>query len=121
MSKQQIINTQIRAGIWEGELPGTPGSEPDIQVTHQGAPLDGVTCTFDAARGMWRIKAPVPAQLINDGMQTFTVSDARGAVMGSFALLAGDALDGDLRAEIDLLRDELDILKSAFRKHCAEG
>jgi hypothetical protein len=121
MSNQKIINTQIRAGIWEGELPGTATSQPDIQVAHQGTLVDGVTCIFDNARQTWRIKAPIPAHMISDGMQTFVVTDAGGTMLGSFALLAGDALDGDLRTEIDLLRNELEILKSAFRRHCAEG
>ena len=43
-----------------------------------------------------------------------------GAVISTFSLLAGDLLDHDLRAEISLLRAELDMLKRAFRRHCAE-
>ena len=34
--------------------------------------------------------------------------------------LAGEALAHDIRAEIDLLRAELDMLKRAFRRHCLE-
>ena len=120
MSQQQIINTQIRTGVWEGELSGVSTVTPDIKVTRQGAMLEDVTCSFDTVRAMWQIKASIPARLINDGLQTFTVSDG-DSVIAHFTLLAGDALEGDLRAEIDLLRSELDILKSALRKHCAEG
>jgi hypothetical protein len=29
-------------------------------------------------------------------------------------------LDEDIRAEVDLLRAELDLLKRAFRRHCSE-
>ena len=35
-------------------------------------------------------------------------------------LVAGDALAYDLRTEIALLREELDLLKRAFRRHCLE-
>jgi hypothetical protein len=45
---------------------------------------------------------------------------ATDAVLASFAFLAGDALSEDIRAEMDLLRDELDMLKRAFRRHCVE-
>lgn len=122
MTQQQIINTQIGAGVWEGELSGTATESPDIKVAHQGAFLDDVTCSFDTTRAIWQIKAPIPAHLINDGSQTFTVSDNdNDKMIAHFTLLAGDPLQGDLRAEIDLLRSELDILKSAFRKHCAEN
>ena len=118
MTQQKIINTHIRTGVWEGELSGVSTVTPDIKVTHQGAMLEDVTCSLDTVRAMWRIKAPIPARLINDGLQTFTVSDGDN-VIAHFTLLAGAALEDDLRAEIDLLRSELNILKSAFRKHCA--
>ena len=60
----------------------------------------------------------MPPHLFNDGLQTFVVSDESGATVTSFSLLAGDALADDLRAEINLLRNELDLLKKAFRQHC---
>ena len=43
-----------------------------------------------------------------------------GTVLDRITLMAGAALDEDIRAEIALLRDELELLKSAFRRHCAE-
>ena len=36
--------------------------------------------------------------------------------VGYLPVLAGEGLDGDLRAEIDLLRAELDLLKREFRR-----
>jgi len=121
MTKQHIINAQIHAGVWEGTLTGVDHETPDVTVAHQGIVLRDVTCAFDKVRGVWHIKAPIPAQLINDGMQTFTVTGDNGMVLAHFSLLAGEALADDLRAEIELLRCELEILKSAFRKHCAES
>ena len=41
-------------------------------------------------------------------------------VLGSFSIVAGDALAEDIRAELTLLRAELDMLKKAFRRHCVE-
>ncbi len=115
----KIINAELRAGIWTGEL--VDGSADDIRVSHEGRKLEGVTLTPLPDRNSTQIRVPVPAELISDGVQTFVVQDPDGRRLTSFAILAGDVLAHDLRAEIDLLRAELDMLKSAFRKHCAES
>lgn len=63
---------------------------------------------------------PIPAERIADGVQTFVIRDRRtDQGLASFAIVAGDALAEDIRAEIGLLRAELDMLKKAFRRHCA--
>jgi hypothetical protein len=41
-------------------------------------------------------------------------------LLGSFSIVAGDALAEDIRAELSLLRAELDMLKKGFRRHCLE-
>jgi len=67
------------------------------------------------------VKVPVPASAISDGVQTFVISDGdTGDVLNTFSILAGDAIGEDMRAEMDLLRAELDLLKRAFRRHCVE-
>jgi hypothetical protein len=63
----------------------------------------------------------VHAHLLSDVVQTFLITDtATDETLNSFSLLSGDALAGDSRAEITLLREELDMLKGAFRRHCVE-
>ena len=114
----KIINAELRAGIWTGEL--VEGSADSVQVLHNGQPLDGVTTTHLPDRDSTLIRVPLPSALISDGVQPFVVQDGSGHVLTSFAILAGDVMAHDLRAEIDLLRAELDMLKSAFRRHCAE-
>jgi hypothetical protein len=55
-------------------------------------------------------------------VQTFLVREAgSGATLGHFTIVAGVPLEADLRAEVDLLRAELDMLKKAFRRHCVES
>ena len=74
-----------------------------------------------SAGGRWTVRVPIPADLISDGVQSFVISDATtGTTLSSFAIIAGDALAEDIRAEMDLLRAELDLLKRAFRRHCVE-
>ena len=116
----QFINTGIKAGIWRGDLTGAGAAEPALQVTHLGTMIEGVSCAHHADSDLWRVRVPIPHDLISDGVQTFVISDAAGATLGSFTVICGEPLTDDLRAEIGLLRSELDLLKKAFRRHCSE-
>lgn len=118
-----LTKTRLVEGVWEGVLTYSGGGnfQPDISVTHLDQPIGGVVVTENTDEGYWTLRVPIPATLISDGLQTFLILDARtGDTLGSFAVLAGDALAEDLRAEVDLLRAELDMLKKAFRRHCVE-
>ncbi len=120
MTKMTFSKTRLINGVWEGELTGAGSEEPKLHVSHLGAPVDGLRLRHDAARDAWQIEIPVPAHLISDGVQTFVISDDQGQTLGSFALLAGEALAHDMRAEMNLLRSELDMLKKSFRQHCRD-
>lgn len=120
MGTDTFINTQIIAGVWQGDLPGDAGDTPNLQATHLGAPLADLSVTFDSTHHVWRVRLPIPTALINDGVQTFVITDATGTTLTSFSLVAGEPLADDLRSEIALLRGELEVLKKAFRHHCAQ-
>lgn len=113
---------RIRAGVWEGVLAAGATAPPPIEVTHQERSLEGVTVAAHLGRpGEWVVRAPIPAALLSDGVQTFLVRDsATGATLGHFSIITGVAMEDDIRAEMDLLRAELDMLKRAFRRHCLE-
>ena len=118
-----LTKTRLIQGVWEGVLSGGPGGtwQPKIEVTHLERPLQGVEVTEDRELRHWMIRVPVPAALIADGVQTFLIRNAEsGETLQSFAILAGEALAEDIRAEMNLLREELDMLKRAFRRHCVE-
>jgi hypothetical protein len=69
----------------------------------------------------WAVRIPIPAELLSDGVHTFLIRDAEAdETLAHFTILAGVELDEDIRAEMDLLRAELDMLKRAFRRHCLE-
>jgi hypothetical protein len=54
-------------------------------------------------------------------VQTFLIRNRdTGETMQHFTVITGVAMEDDLRAEVDLLRSELDMLKRAFRRHCLE-
>ena len=119
MSTAHFISSQIVAGVWEGGLADAGDAQPSLTATHEGRALEGVSVT--KAADIWQVRVPIPRDLINDGVQTVLIQDANGTILGSFAILAGEVLAQDLRAEIALLRSELDILKQAFRQHCNES
>lgn len=123
MTDIKLTKTRLFEGVWEGVLSaeGDLAHAPDIAVTHQQEPVEGVEVIQDPERARWVVRVPVPPEKISDGVQTFVIRDRNsGAVLDSFALLAGDALSYDIRAEMALLREELDLLKRAFRRHCLE-
>ena len=117
MSDSKIINSTIRAGIWQAELAG--GDPAGVTVLYAGQPVEGFALTPIAGSDSHQISVPIPAKAISDGVQSFVVTDASGNKIGQFSIAAGKAVDEDIRTELALLRAELDILKTAFRKHCA--
>mgnify|MGYP001817276382 CR=1 FL=1 len=120
MTHMSLTNTQMRSGIWQGIISGSP-EEPILAVTHLDKPVPDVTLVEAKEPGDWVLQIPVPQRAISDGVQTIVITDLTSTIkLGSFTMIAGEALGEDLRAEVDLLRAELDMLKRAFRKHCLE-
>lgn len=113
-----LENSRIKAGRWEAV--SHEKETPDLEVRHQGEVLEGLLLTGEP--GDWRLSQPIQAELLSEGVLTFLVCrKSDGEVIDRFSLVAGAPLAGDLRAEIDLLRTELDMLSRAFRQHCAES
>ena len=120
MDGVKLTKTRIRGGIWEGVLSGT--ERPALEARHLEAVLPGVTVTAIPDRpGEWAVRVPVPAQVLSEGVQTFLIRDKEsGETLSHFTIITGVPMEDDLRAEVDLLRAELDMLKRAFRRHCVE-
>jgi len=115
-----FTKTRLRAGVWQGVLTLADGESSEIDVLHLESPVQGVTVK-PLQDSDYLVSVPIPLRALNDGVQSFVVQAAKsGETLASFAIIAGSALDEDLRAEIDLLRAELDLLKRAFRRHCLE-
>lgn len=122
MAEIVLTKTRLRAGIWQAVLTLPAGAQPNIEVLHLESPVQGVTIAPIAGQmNEYLLSVPIPLRALNDGVQTFVVQNSvDSATLGSFSIIAGNALDQDLRSEIDLLRAELDLLKRAFRRHCVE-
>lgn len=122
MSDLKLIKTRVDAGVWEGHLTGHSDELPVLDVKHLDNALGELRVETDPEHdGQWRVHFDIPTQLISEGVQTFViVSRDSGEALESFSIIAGEAVADDLRAEVNLLRAELDMLKSAFRRHCVE-
>jgi len=121
MTTLTLTPTKMRHGIWQAEIHQSGTGVPQVSVTHLGKDIPGVEISENEGDGSWLIQVPVPAECIADGVQVFVLSDATdGEKLGHFTLIAGEALGDDIRAEMELLRAELDLLKRAFRRHCIE-
>lgn len=113
---------QLHHGVWSGVLSGWPaGPAPELVLLHGGEEVAGVDVT-PADGGDWRVEVRVPDAVISDGAHALTIAETGGgAPLASFTLIAGDALRDNIRAEVALLRAELDMLKRAFRHHARQG
>ncbi len=124
MADLTLTKTRIRAGVWEGILSAETELhfQPDVEVLHLEVPVPGVTVALAPdMKKTWHVRVPIPAELLSDGVQTFLIQDKRnGEKLQGFTIITGAVMEDDIRAEVDLLRAELDMLKKAFRRHCLE-
>jgi len=119
MSDLKLTKTRILEGVWEGILSGVEGEiAPVLRLTYRNTEIEGLS--VEQIDDDWFVRAPIPMGEISDGVHVFLISDEAGEKLADFTFIAGEALADDIRAEMELLREELDMLKSAFRRHCLE-
>ena len=121
MITHQILNAQVRQGVWHAAVSGAGDQAPDLKVMHLGQEVPGLSATFDTDESMWHLTLPIPKDLVTDGVQTFVIQDDAQHTLSSFSLIIGEPAAENLQTEIALLRNELEVLKMAFRRHCAES
>jgi hypothetical protein len=117
----KVTKIKMQQGVWHGIVTGDSGAPLKIDVSHENMVLTNIELDHDAVAGHWTLVIPIPPSAVADGVQTLIIRDITAdRIIGHITLLAGEALGEDLRAEMDLMRAELDMLKRAFRRHCAE-
>lgn len=115
-----LTQTRIAQGWWEGRMEGAGDTAPSVEAWHLDRALPGLEIApVPRQAGAFTLRLPIPAEILSEGVQTVLLR-VGDAVLARFTLIAGQPLDEDLRAEISLLRAELELLKRAFRRHCAE-
>jgi len=119
-TQNTLTQTRISEGWWEGIFDGSNDDATALKAWHLERELDGVeVLPSPGAAGKRAVRFAIPVSILSEGVQTvlFRLGDE---VLTHLTLIAGVPLEEDLRAEISLLRAELDVLKRAFRRHCAE-
>jgi hypothetical protein len=123
MSDFEVAKTRFFAGAWEGVVRAGAAARdrPDIEVSHQGQTVAHVLTADPEDDAIWNLRIVVPVEMMSDGVQVFLIADREaGETLASFTIVTGEPLAEDIRAEVELLRAELDMLKRAFRRHCLE-
>lgn len=122
MTEKRLIKTRINGGVWEGVLSGAE-TQPHLEAYLLERTVPGVRVEAVAGRpGEWAVQVPIPADALAEGVQTFLIREVGATeTLAHFTVITGVAMEDDVRAEVDLLRQELDMLKRAFRRHCLEA
>lgn len=122
MSTLKLHKIRFQNGLWEGLLEAPDATDaPAVQVLHLDRPLTEVNLAPEPEGNQWSLSFKVPNSALTDGVQSFLICDqSSNETLGELTLIAGDAVADDLRAEVELLRAELDMLKGAFRRHCCD-
>lgn len=121
MSNLTLTKLRLRNGVWEGRITGAGDIKPILGVRYLDRYVENVRLSEANEPGAWDIAIPIPSEAVADGVHTFLITDeVDDDQLGGFTLIAGEPVADDLRAEVELLRAELDMLKRAFRRHCLE-
>lgn len=119
MPEVKLLTSQIRGGGWHGRIEYDADGPPEIEILHEQRALSDLRVTrADEGTNVWLVDMPLPATLINEGIQTFIVRDkVTHETICHFSILAGEILTGNLSAEVELLKAEVEMLKRVIRRH----
>jgi hypothetical protein len=121
MSTLKLTKTRMLEGVWQGIITGSGEAKPEITVTHGNTTVPNFKLVRNEADDHWSLTLPVPASAVADGIQIILVTDRdTDQKIGDVVIIGDDITSIDLRAEMELLRAELEMLKRAFRRHCVE-
>jgi hypothetical protein len=121
MEGWRLDRLSLAAGLWQGRLTGPEGAEPPpLAATCAGIELAAPRIE-PAGAGRWTVGLALPPAIMTDGTQVLAIGPAGGDPFCLDRLAFGDALAGDLAAELAALRVEVEVLKRALRRHLAGG
>ena len=119
MSINEVREAAFENGIWQAEIVSV--DQPDVVVSYRGQELNTVTVE-EVDTNLWEISVPIPKEAIGEGVHSFIVTERDNPeTLISFTLMGGTPVAHDLRAELSLIRGELDLLKRAFRRYVSEN
>lgn len=115
-----LERVSLAQGEYRGLLRGD-GPPPEVTAVLDGAPVPGLeVLVVPGTPGAWQVTCPVPAEMIADALRVLTF-EAGGDVLDTLAVAAGGMVEADVRAEIEVLRAELALVKKALRRIAGPG
>lgn len=122
--KLSLTRIGIVSGRYRGMLTASPKGQqpPQLIMQYLGSDIGMVKLEPEGMDGdAWHVSAEIPAEYLQEGVHTFLfLKQGDTEVLDRFSMVIGEPLEHDIQGELDLLRAELDLLKKAFRRHCAE-
>ena len=120
----EITQIKFSQGVWQGLISGAaPGTDhlPKFDVTLHEEPVDTVQVIRTQDTDELHLQITIPPSAVGSGVHSFVITEHQSLdVLARFTLIGGDLAEQDLRAEIDILKAELELLKRACRRHCVE-
>lgn len=120
--EMRLIYDGLADGVWSGILVGAAKGKkaPALEAVLEGKVLDGLEITPRASMASaWDVRLTLGA-VVQDGSSCVLFRLGEDA-LASFTIQAGPVAEGDMAAELALLRAELDMLKRAFRAHMRDA
>ena len=115
-----LLDHEIHEGVLRLRLRHDGDGPPPARVTHRTEPIP-TEITAEGEAGVWRLTATLPPAAISEGVQTLLVSMPDGTAIGATQLIVGRPADSSVEAQLDLMRQELDLLKRAIRRRAREA
>ncbi len=113
-SEAHAVAQTLEAGLWSVRLVGLD-PDPSIEAVHRLRPIPDLSLSVRADHVLCVVR--LPPEVLSDGLETVHLVDRRsGLPLATLHVSCGRALEGNLAAELKLLRDEIELLKRAFRR-----
>lgn len=113
----QATASDLADGVWTVRLEGD-GRAPEVEIVHRDRSIEDVERRMDGDALV--LSVPLPRQILSIGLHSVHTVDRDGTRLATLNVTAGEPVREDLVEELSLLRDELELLKRAFRGHLSE-
>lgn len=114
-----LHRVSLTSGTYRGLLVGS-GEPPALEMVMGTESLGHLgKVPVKGSKTEWNVEGDIGPGVLTEGTHTVLIR-GDGETLDSLTVIAGLGAPDDLRAEVDALRAELALLKSAFRRHVSE-
>ena len=120
-----LTELELKNGIWTGLVNGLDGSEdslPEFCIWLHGEEISRVRAARQENGNDVELSVPIPPEAIASGAHTILIYQADYEdVLAKINLVFGHILNHEIVTEVVMLREELDLLKRAFRRFASQN